>query len=110
MGVGRALCTTFRHFGAGMFLIIAPGRDCLLRTRGPVSDALSEGQYSEPLGPEVLLMLLLLLLLPPPPPSRGPKCLKGPDHSTSQYREVDRCHRRRKFLEPHLKGLVNPVT
>ena len=70
MGVGRALCTTFRRFragfGAGLFLNIAPGKDCLLQrvtTRGPASDAPSKGQCSEPLGQEGLLLLLLLFLL-----------------------------------------------
>ena len=51
---------------AGVLLYIDPGRECLLRrvtTRGHASDALSEGQYSEALGPDVLLLLLLLLLL-----------------------------------------------
>ena len=45
-----------------------------------------------------------------PTPSRRPKCLKGPDHSTSQCGEIGWRHRRRKILVPHLKGLVKPVT
>ena len=44
---------------------VAFGKGCLLQratTRGPTSDGHSEGQYSEPLGLEVLLPSLLLLL------------------------------------------------
>ena len=38
----------------------------------------------------------------PLPCSRGPKCLKGPGHSTSQYGEIGR--HRTNILVPHLKG------
>ena len=45
-----------------------------------------------------------------PRPSRGPKCLKGPDHSTSQYGKIGYRRRHRKILVPNLKGLVKQVT
>ena len=53
---------------------------------------------------------------PPPPPttttpgSGGPKCLRGPDHCTSEYGEIHWHHRRQKILVPHLKGPGKPIT
>ena len=58
VGVGGAFVAIFRRFGARVFRNIAFGRGCLLRrvtTRGSASNALPEGQYFEPLGPQVLL-------------------------------------------------------
>ena len=45
---------------------------------------------------------------PDPPPRQGPKCLRGPNHRTSQIGEICWRHRRRKFLVPHFKGLGEP--
>ena len=47
---------------------------------------------------------------PPPPHSRGPKCLRGPDHHTSQNGEIRWRRRCRKIVVPCLKGLGEPVT
>ena len=61
-----AFVAIFHRFGAGVFRDVAFGRGCLLRRVticGPACDALSEGQYCEPLGPKMLLLLLLLLPL-----------------------------------------------
>ena len=47
--------------------------------------------------------------LTPPPPLRGPKCLRGPNHRTSQCREMGGRRGRWKILVPRLKGLGQPV-
>ena len=54
-------------------------------------------------------------LTPPPPPptlppSLEPKCLRGSNHRTNQYREIGWRHTHRKILVPLLKGLGEPVT